>query len=62
MYFIKYSTGLNKSVVREVGTGTIEGPVVRGVGIETVEGPGSSENTSKRLFFSSTFIVTALAA
>ena len=50
------------TAVRGAGAGTVEGPAVRGAGAETVEGLGSSENTSNRLFFSSAFIVTALAA
>ena len=49
------------TLVRGAGAGTVEGLAVRGAGAETVEGPGSSENTSNRVFFSSAFIVTALA-
>ena len=44
------------------GAGTVEGPAAYGVGAGIVERPGSSEITSNRLFFSSAFILSALAA
>ena len=65
LYAVSYSAReLGPSKVRHgsgAGAGIVEGPAAYGVGAGIVERTDSSEITSNRLFFSSAFILSALA-